>query len=98
MSRELEVAKEIVVSFWSSKLKETDSKEVINELFRVKHAKPEELVNDYEALIAILEKSIKRNKRQRMSNYDDQMIDLETREVWLDQGEGVLREMEEDLE
>ena len=33
-----------------------------------------------------------------MSNYDDQMIDLETREMWLDLGEGVLREMEEDLE
>lgn len=31
-----------------------------------------------------------------MSNYDDQMIELETREVWLNQGEGVLREMEED--
>lgn len=33
-----------------------------------------------------------------MSNYDEQMIELETREVWLDQGESVLREMEEDLE
>lgn len=33
-----------------------------------------------------------------MSNYDDQMIELETREMWLDQGESVLREMEEDLE
>ena len=33
-----------------------------------------------------------------MSNYDDQMIDLETREMWRSQGEGVLREMEEDLE
>lgn len=33
-----------------------------------------------------------------MSNYDDQMIDLETRELWSDLGEGVLREMEEDLE
>ena len=33
-----------------------------------------------------------------MSNYDDQMIDLETREVWQNQGESVLREMEEDLE
>lgn len=59
MSRELEVAKEIVESFWGGKLKETDSKEVINELFRVKHAKPEELVNDYEAIIAILEKALK---------------------------------------
>lgn len=59
MSRELEVAKEIVTSFWSGKLKETDSKEVIAELYRVKHAKPEELVNDFEALIAILEKALK---------------------------------------
>lgn len=59
MNRELEVSKEIVVSFWSGKLKETDSKEVINELFRVKYAKPEELVNDYEAIIAILEKALK---------------------------------------
>ena len=33
-----------------------------------------------------------------MNNYDDQMIDLETREMWLNQGESVLREMEEDLE
>jgi hypothetical protein len=33
-----------------------------------------------------------------MSNYDDQMIELETREMWKDQGERVLREMEEDLE
>ena len=33
-----------------------------------------------------------------MNNYDDQMIDLETREMWLNLGEGVLREMEEDLE
>jgi hypothetical protein len=33
-----------------------------------------------------------------MSNYDDQMIELETREMWLNQGESVLREMEEDLE
>ena len=33
-----------------------------------------------------------------MNNYDDQMIDLETREMWENQGEGVSREMEEDLE
>ena len=33
-----------------------------------------------------------------MSNYDNQMIDLETREMWLNLGEEVLREMEEDLE
>ena len=33
-----------------------------------------------------------------MSNYDDQMIDLETKEMWLNQGESILREMEEDLE
>ena len=33
-----------------------------------------------------------------MSNYDDQMIDLETREVWVNQGERVLKEMEEDLD
>lgn len=33
-----------------------------------------------------------------MSNYDDQMIELETREMWLNHGEGVLREMEEGLE
>ena len=33
-----------------------------------------------------------------MSNYDDQMIDLEIREVWQNQGERVLREMEEDLD
>lgn len=33
-----------------------------------------------------------------MSNYDNQMIDLETREMWQNQGERVLREMEEDLE
>lgn len=33
-----------------------------------------------------------------MSNYDDQMIELETREIWSDQGEGILRGMEEDLE
>ena len=33
-----------------------------------------------------------------MSNYDDQIIELETREMWLNQGESVLREMEEDLE
>ena len=59
MSRELEVAKEIVVRFWSGKLKERYSKEIINELFRVKNTKPEELVNDYEALIAILEKALK---------------------------------------
>lgn len=32
-----------------------------------------------------------------MEKYDDQMIDLETRELWLNLGEGVLREMEEDL-
>lgn len=32
-----------------------------------------------------------------MGNYDDQMIDLETREMWLNLGEEVLREMEEDL-
>ena len=31
-----------------------------------------------------------------MNNYDDQMIGLETREMWVDLGEGVLREMEED--
>lgn len=59
MSRELEVAKEIVTSFWGGKLKETDSKEVLVELVRVKHARPEELVNDYEALVAILEKALK---------------------------------------
>ena len=62
MSRDLEVAKKIVESFWSGKLKETESKEVIAELFRVKHAKPEELVNDYEALIAILEKALKETR------------------------------------
>lgn len=33
-----------------------------------------------------------------MNNYDDQMIDLEIREMWQNQGEGVLREMEENLE
>ena len=33
-----------------------------------------------------------------MSNYDDQMIELETKKMWVDLGEGVLREMEEDLE
>lgn len=33
-----------------------------------------------------------------MSDYDDQMIDLEIREMWLVLGEGVLREMEEDNE
>lgn len=33
-----------------------------------------------------------------MSNYDDQMIELETREMWLNLGEGVLKEMEEDLD
>lgn len=33
-----------------------------------------------------------------MNNYDDQMIDIEIREMWQNQGEGVLREMEEDLE
>ena len=33
-----------------------------------------------------------------MSNYDDQMIDLGIREIWQNQGESVLREMEEDLE
>lgn len=33
-----------------------------------------------------------------MSNYDNQMIELETREMWLNQGESVLREMEEDLD
>lgn len=33
-----------------------------------------------------------------MSNYDDQMIELETREMRLNLGEGVLREMEEDLD
>lgn len=33
-----------------------------------------------------------------MSNYDDQMIELETREMWLNLGEGVIREMEEDLD
>lgn len=64
MSRELEVAKEIVEGFWSDKLKGTDSKEVIAELFRVRHAKPEELVNDYEALVAILEKALKEIRRR----------------------------------
>lgn len=33
-----------------------------------------------------------------MSNYDDQMIELEIRELWLNLGEGVLKEMEEDLD
>lgn len=33
-----------------------------------------------------------------MSNYDEQMIELETREFWLNLGERVLREMEEDLD
>lgn len=33
-----------------------------------------------------------------MINYDEQMIELETREMWLNLGEGVLREMEEDLD
>lgn len=33
-----------------------------------------------------------------MSNYDDQMIELEIRETWRNQGEEVLREMEEDLD
>lgn len=33
-----------------------------------------------------------------MSNYDEQIIELETREMWLDLGEGVLKEMEEDLD
>ena len=33
-----------------------------------------------------------------MYNYDDQMINLEIREMWQNQGEGLLREMEEDLE
>lgn len=59
MSRELEVAKEIVESFWAHKLKETDNKEVIVELYRVKHAKPEELTHDFEALNAILERALK---------------------------------------
>lgn len=59
MSRELEVAKEIVVAFWSNKLRETDNKEVLAEVFRVRHAEPKELINDYEALLAILEKATK---------------------------------------
>jgi hypothetical protein len=33
-----------------------------------------------------------------MSWQDDAMIEQETREMWEDQGERVLREMEEDLE
>lgn len=33
-----------------------------------------------------------------MSNYDDQMINLEIREIWQNRGEEVLREMEEDLD
>ena len=33
-----------------------------------------------------------------MNNYDDQMIGLEIRKIWQHQGEGVLREMEEDLD
>ena len=33
-----------------------------------------------------------------MNNYDNQMIDLEIREIWQNHGEGVLREMEENLE
>ena len=33
-----------------------------------------------------------------MSDYDDQMIELETRKMWLNQGESVLKEMEEDLD
>lgn len=59
MSRELEVSKEVVVSFWEGKVKETDSKEALVELYRVRGAKPEELVNDYEAIIAILERALK---------------------------------------
>lgn len=33
-----------------------------------------------------------------MNNYDDQMIEMETREIWEKHGEGIIREMEEDLE
>lgn len=64
MSRELEVAKEVVISFWSGRLRETDNKEVLVELYRVKHAEPKELINDFEAIIGILEKALKELRRK----------------------------------
>ena len=59
MSKEQEVAKTIVQNFWEGKLREADNIEVFNELYRVRQAKPEELVNDFEAILAILEKALK---------------------------------------
>lgn len=68
MRDELEVAKEIVEAFWSEKARNYDDKEIIAELFRVREAKPEDLVNDYEAIIAILEKALKRVRRAKNEN------------------------------
>ena len=65
MKGELEVAKEIVEAFWSKKAREHDNKEVIAELFRVREAEPKELVNDYEAIIAILEKALKQIREEK---------------------------------
>lgn len=64
MREELDVAKEIVEAFWSKKVRDHDDKEVIAELFRVQGAEPRELVHDYEAIIAILEKALKRIREE----------------------------------
>lgn len=65
MRDELEVAKEIVEAFWSEKARYYDDKEVIAKLFDVREAEPKELVNDYEAIIAILEKALKQIREEK---------------------------------
>lgn len=70
----LEVAREIVVSFWRERSRQAiGNVETIAELYRVQSAKPEELVHDYEAIVAILEKALKQiRESEKNDNRNDE--------------------------
>lgn len=59
MNREQEAAKIIVQNYWEEKFRRTHNKEALAKIYQVRQAKPEELVNDFEAILAILEKALK---------------------------------------
>lgn len=66
MTREAEAARAIVVSFWREKSRHAiGDADTLKELYRVQPAKPEELVHDYEAIIAILEKALKQIREEK---------------------------------
>lgn len=59
MSRELEFARKIIERFWSCEADQSGNVEAYVEMCRVTRAKPEELINDFETVNAILEKALK---------------------------------------